>query len=101
MAKIKVKPWDVAKYLTTPEKIAGYLQAAFEDGDLRVILKAIDNVARAHGVRKIAKNAHLGETTLYKALHEDSHPEFETILKVLTAAGMGMTVKPLARKATQ
>jgi probable addiction module antidote protein len=93
MAKIKTKPWDVVEHLATPEDQAGYLQAAFEDGDLRVILKAVSNVVRARGgMRQLARTAELGETTLYKIDTDSLHTEFSTILKAIQAIGLQMTV---------
>lgn len=37
---IETSKWDGAEYLDTPEAIAAYLEAAFEDGDPRVITQA-------------------------------------------------------------
>lgn len=45
-----LSPFDAAKYLRTPEEIATFLEAVFEDynGDARVIVKALGTVAKAH-----------------------------------------------------
>jgi DNA-binding phage protein len=44
---IKPEPWDVVKHLDSPEAIAGYIIAAFEDGDPELIAVVIGDVARA------------------------------------------------------
>ncbi len=88
MAKIQTKPWDAADYLETQEDIALYLEAAFEDGDPRLIAAALGDVARAKGMTKVATDAGLGRESLYKALSPDGNPEFATVLKVLQALGL-------------
>ncbi len=48
-ARTRSSPWDAADYLATDEDIAAYIEAAFEDGDARLIAAALGNVARAKG----------------------------------------------------
>jgi probable addiction module antidote protein len=85
-------PYDSADYLQTPDDIAAYLEAAFEDGDPAMITHALGVVARAEGMSEIARRAGLTRASLYKALSEDGHPEFATVLKVLRALGLKMRV---------
>ena len=47
MAKTKTRPYDMAEYLETEEDMAAYLQAALEDGDPRVVVLALGDIARA------------------------------------------------------
>jgi probable addiction module antidote protein len=49
-------PFDVAEHLRTPEEIAAYLVACMDEsnGEATVIAKALDDVARAQGMRKPA-----------------------------------------------
>ena len=51
---IKTRPWDAADYLQDELDIAAYLDAAFEDGDPQLIAAALGDVARSHGMTKIA-----------------------------------------------
>jgi hypothetical protein len=46
-AHIGVRRFDVANYLKTPEDVAFYREAAAEDGDLRLIAEAEDDIAQA------------------------------------------------------
>ena len=85
-------PFDSADYLATPEDIAAYLEAAFEDGDPSLITHALGVVALAEGMTEVARRAGLTRASLYKALSGDGHPEFATVLKVLRALGLKMTV---------
>lgn len=84
--------YDSADYLKTPQDIAAYLEAAFEDGDPALITHALGVVARAEGMTEVARQAGLTRASLYKALSADGHPEFATVLKVVQALGLKMTV---------
>jgi|SRR5258708_18993787 len=86
--KVRITRYDNAALLKTPRDIAAYLEAAMEDGDPRVIAAALGNIARAKGMRELAREAGLGRESLYKALSPDGNPEFATILKVVRALGL-------------
>ncbi|MGE0668995.1 MAG: addiction module antidote protein [Sphingomonadales bacterium] len=84
--------YDTAAHLKTREDIAAYLEAVFEDGDPALITHALGVIARAEGMTDVAKQAGLTRASLYKALSADGHPEFATVLKVVQALGLKMTV---------
>ena len=88
----KTAPYDTAEFLTTREDIAAYLEAAFEDGDTALIAHALGTVARAEGMTEVARQVGMSRTSLYKALSADGHPEFATVLKVIRALGLKLTV---------
>ncbi|MDE2666934.1 MAG: putative addiction module antidote protein [Acidobacteriota bacterium] len=88
MAKTHTRPWDATDYLETEEDIVAYLEAAFEDGDPRLVAAALGDVARAKGMTKVAREAGLGRESLYKALSADGNPEFATVLKVMRVLGL-------------
>ena len=69
--------FDVAEYLKTPEDMAEYLEAAFEEdcGDGLLIRTALNNIARAQGMTQVARDAGLGRESLYKALSTTGNPE--------------------------
>jgi probable addiction module antidote protein len=90
--KTKTIPWDSAAYLKTDRDIAHYLEAVFEDGDPALISHALGVIARAKGMAQIAKAAGLGRESLYKALSGEGNPEFATVLKVMRALGLRLTV---------
>ena len=85
---IKITNLDVSEYLDTEESIASYLSSIIEEGDPRLLLAAISDVAKARGMAKIASDSGLGRESLYKALKPESKPRFETILKVLNSLGV-------------
>ena len=89
---VELKEWDSAEYLTTPEDVAAYLEAAFEDGDPALIAYALGTIARAEGMTEVAKAAGLTRASLYKALSSEGNPEFATVIKVIQALGFKLTV---------
>ena len=52
------KDFDIAEHLTTPEDMAEYLEASFEEdaGDGLLIRSALNNIARAQGMTQIARD---------------------------------------------
>ena len=90
--KEKITDFDPAAYLDSAETIAEYLTAILEENDPDLLLSALSDVARARGVAQIAKNSGLGRESLYKALAPGAKPRFETIMKVMHALGVKLTV---------
>ena len=96
-AKITFTPFDASDYLTSEEIITEYLAAAAEDPDPEVFVLALNNVAKARGMARVAKDAGLGRESLYKALKADAHPRFETINAVMHALGVRFSVESIRR----
>ncbi len=94
MAKTKTRPYDAAEYLETAEDMAAYLEAALEDGEPAVVVKALGTIARARGMSQIARDTGLGRESLYKALSPEGNPEFATVLKVVRALGLKLHAEP-------
>jgi probable addiction module antidote protein len=90
-------PWDVTEHLNSDEAIAAYLDAIFEEGDPKLMAAAIGDVARARGMTEIAERTGLSRESLYRALSKDGNPEMATVLKVMRALGMRVSVSPDAR----
>ena len=65
---IETKPFDPAEVLNSDERIAAYLEEAFEDGTSAVIASALGTAARARNFSMIARDTGLTRETLYKAL---------------------------------
>ena len=94
---IKIRPFDAAEYLEDDQAIAEYLEeamkVAMEDSDPAFLTLALGTVARARGMSQIAKETGLSRESLYKALGADGNPEFGTVLKVLQALGLKLSIK--------
>jgi probable addiction module antidote protein len=90
---LKTSVWDSAELLDSPEAIAAYVEAAFEDGDTALIAHALGVVARARGMTQIARDAGLSRDAVYKALSRDGNPTLATLSKVMGALGLRLTAK--------
>ena len=95
----KTRPWDPVEYLETSDDAIAYLEAAFEDGDPRVIAAAVGDVARRRGMTAVAATAGLGRESLYKALSQGGNPRFATVLNVLKALGLRLYPRVKNREA--
>lgn len=91
---VETTKWDAAEFLDTPEAVAAYLEAAFEDGDPKVIAHVLGDVARAKGISQIAKETGVTRAGLYKALSENGDPRLTTFLAVLKSLGLTVSVHP-------
>lgn len=90
---LEISAWDSAAYLETPADVALYLEAAFDDGDPRVIAHALGIVARSKGMSAVAREAGVTREALYKALSEDGDPKLTTLLGVMKALGLRLTAR--------
>lgn len=87
--------WDIQDHLTSPERMAGYLEAAFEDGDPGVIAAAIGDYVRARGMSKVATDTGLTREGLSKALSATGNPRLTTLVPVLAALGLRLAAVPI------
>ena len=89
---LKTLPFDPANHLETEEDILYYLEAAMEGNDAKHIASALGDVARSKGMTDIARKTGLGRQALYTALSTDGNPTLETLMTVLTALGLRLSV---------
>jgi probable addiction module antidote protein len=94
---VKTTRFDAAEYLDTPMRQAEYISAALETGDAAFVRDAVGVVARARGMREVARITGLNRESLYKALGEAGNPEFATMLNVLRALGLELAARPTER----
>lgn len=90
------RPFDMAEQLRDEQDIAAYLTLVLEEGAPGELAHALGVIARARGMTQIAAEAGMGREALYKALRADASPRFETILKVMHALGLRLSVQPAA-----
>ncbi|RKU01838.1 putative addiction module antidote protein [Burkholderia sp. Nafp2/4-1b] len=88
----ELSEFDGSKYLKNDETIRQYLAQAFEDGDPRLIQVALGNVAKARGMSALARESGVKREALYRALSEGGNAEFATIMKVVGALGLHLTI---------
>ena len=84
-------PYATSEYLSTPEAIATYLNAVFDDpeSDHEDLLMALRNVSDAiGGVSELARRTGLNRAGLSRALSAKTTPKIDTLLKIVTACGV-------------
>lgn len=89
-----LKAFDPAAYLSDAESVAVYLEDMMESGNPALFVDALGVVARSKGMTEVAKKAGVGRQSLYKSLRKDGKPEFLTVLKILAALGLQLSVQP-------
>ena len=84
----------IAEIRDNPEFAASYLAAAMEETDEPgVLLIALRQIAEARGgMAKVAKDAGIQRESLYRALSKRGNPRLTTLLAVIRAMGMTLTV---------
>ena len=85
-----------AEYPATSDEMTAALNAALEAGDLNSIMGIMGQMARAHRMRRVARETGLGEKSLYKSMRAGASPEFNTVLRVLRSLGFRLQVHPVA-----
>jgi len=94
MSALKTKPFDPAEYLDSDEAIAIYMTDALETGDPSFVADALGVVARARGMSEVARQASVSRESLYRALSADGNPELGTVMRVMQALGLHLSVTP-------
>jgi probable addiction module antidote protein len=97
----KMRSFDeyLDEHLRNPIDAAHYLNACLEEKDPLLILEALKDIARAHGVSRLAKRVSMSRTGLHKTLSRNGNPEFKTLIKILDASGIVMEFKPKPKHA--
>lgn len=79
-----------------PKFAVEYLNTVLEDGDEQELMMALRRVADARGgVQKLARQARLNPTTLYRTLSPRGNPELRSLNALLKAMGMRLAVQPV------
>ncbi|MDR2208745.1 MAG: putative addiction module antidote protein [Azoarcus sp.] len=91
-----LKRFDITEHLDSEEAIAEYLTAVLEDNDPALLADALGMIARARGMTQLAKDTGLSRESLYKGLSGDRIPSTETLLKVLSAMGLKLSVRAVS-----
>jgi len=90
---IKTTAYDPATDLADPDEQRTLLTDAFASGDARFIANALGVVARARGMTAVAEAAGVNRPALYKALSETGDPQLSTLIGVLKALGLKLSVE--------
>ena len=95
---------DLVELLKDPREACAYLNAALEEGDRRVFLEALREVAEARGgMSALSRNAKLHRVNLYRILSKQGNPQIQSLENILKVLGLRLAVmedkSPKLRKA--
>jgi len=86
----------IESFRKDPQFAAEYLNAVLQDGDQQELLIALRYLADAFGgVSRLAEQAELNATALYRTLSPQGNPELKSLIALLNAMGMRLAVQPL------
>jgi probable addiction module antidote protein len=86
----------IERFQQDPGLAADYLDAILQDGDEGELLQALQRLAKAFGgVGEIAERADVNAKSLYRALSPQGNPEMRTLVAILKAMGMRLSIKPI------
>ena len=89
---LETTPYDTADTLDSEAAVVAYLKLAFEEGDAADIRAALNNVARAKGMTEMARETGVAREALYKGLGANGNPTLDTLLAVVRALGVKLSV---------
>jgi probable addiction module antidote protein len=93
MRKSTAYQTDLIESLRDAQEAEEYLNAALEENDPELFLRALRNVAEAQGgVASVAEKTKLNRESLYRMLSERGNPEFRSLEALLHALGFRLAV---------
>ena len=86
--------WEITDHLLTKEDVRLYLEACVEEdpGDGSLIRVALNDIARAQNMTRLAREVGMTREGLYKALSEKGNPTFSTVMRITRALGMQLRI---------
>ena len=86
--------WDVADHPQSKEDVRLYLEACAEEdpGDGSLIRAALNDIARAQNMGRLARKIGMTREGLYKPLSENGNPSFTTVMRITRALGMQLRI---------
>ena len=90
---IETTAFEPDRYFRSPAAQAHLLTEALASGDAGHFADAVGIVARQHGIGELARQTGLNRQGLYAALSADGNPTLSTVLKVLEALDMELSVR--------
>jgi probable addiction module antidote protein len=93
------RKFDTTDYLRTDRQIAAYLDAALKDGNPRVLLQAVRDVAAVRGgMAALARRAGIPRESLYRMLSSRGNPSYAAVRSILGAVGFRLSVEPGSKR---
>lgn len=89
------RPFEASEFMETKEDVLAYLTVLIEEEDPSFFMACVADIAKSKGMTQVAADAGLSRAGLYKALKPDSEPQWSTVVSILRALGLGLSIKPL------
>ena len=88
------KPYNTPDYLSTPEDVALYLDAALQEDDPKLLLAALRDIVNSQGgMTMMSARTGLNRESLYKSLSENGNPKLSTLFEIIKSLGLHLSVK--------
>jgi probable addiction module antidote protein len=84
-------PYDTADYLSTEADISEYLKACSEYDDPKLMLNALNVIARVRNKAALAREVGMSRPGLYRALTPGANPSFSTVQAIVKGLGLKIT----------
>ena len=95
-ASVSHEDATIQEFKDNPQDAAAYLSAVLEDGDQEEVILALRRITTAFGgVPKLAAQTDLNAKTLYRTLSAHGNPEMKSLVAILKAMGMRLSVAPI------
>jgi probable addiction module antidote protein len=98
----KIKAVSIEQTLTEslidPDVAASYVSDCLSEKGAdrsKLLLAALMNVAKAHGISKLAHGSETRRRMIYKTFSEDANPSISTLESILEDMGLTLDVRPL------
>lgn len=85
---------DLMLKLKDPDFASAYIMSAVIDNDLEFLPIALGDVAKAHGLSKLAESTGINRRTLYKAFDKEGNPSFGMVSQIMSGLGLQFEIKP-------
>jgi probable addiction module antidote protein len=74
------------------ERLIIHLNAGLSSGDTAHALAALGELARRHGMSRLAREMEVSRESLYSSLSSEGNPYLSTVVKALGSLGLSLTV---------
>lgn len=85
---------DRATRLRSPDEAARFVNSESQDNDVDTLLDALQQVAREHGISRIADISGLSRESLYRSLSKGGNPGVRSLHRIVGALGLRLQVLP-------
>ncbi|WP_104714329.1 addiction module antidote protein [Helicobacter cetorum] len=92
--KVELSDFDSANLFKDRDDIIEFLKEITNDFNTQEFLNALDCIVRSVGFAKVAKMSSLNRESLYKTLKKHKKPRFETIISILDALNLSISIVP-------